>query len=90
MSSGLILLALVAAIVLISVGIALFWKNRAKHSEEIAQFASVKAADAEASVAQVQKTEENLRQSQDHHVTEKRISDEKIAHGDRDHLDSDW
>lgn len=83
-------LAVIAALVLCALAVAVWYRRKAAASGAQAAYQAQRAAAAEASVQQIERTADAVAKIESRHVAEQKISDEKITHGDRDHLAGDW
>jgi predicted Holliday junction resolvase-like endonuclease len=84
------LIAGVVFIVAVLATVAALFKNEANLQKIRARLEADRADQAEATVAQRRRADDAMRQTQERHRAEQVISEEKLARGDRDHLDNDW
>lgn len=84
------LLAAVAIVVLLAVLDVLIANRRAQVARTEAAHQAQRAAAAEASATQHARTAAEILGVQQRHQMEEKVSNEKLAKGDRDHLAGDW
>lgn len=83
-------IAIVAIVVLVAILVAISYAEKARLAQVRADYQSKRAADAEASSRQHERTAAEILGVQRRHETEQKASDEKLENGDRDHLSGHW